>query len=344
MRSARLSSLVFVSMLAVSLSTTIACSSSESGEEVGTSQDAIRALQPGEVLGKIVSGETKTIDYTSTPRFRAVSFFANRGDEVDIWARSTTGDAMLWLAASDYTNVALNDDADATTSDAHIKTKLAKAGQYFIVLRDHFERAAQFSLSLTKRAECDPDEQECPVPLPPATPLVIPAATSEVGTALYAMSASRTAPRLGGYVTPVACPFPETRMGSTVTPYTYVRVENHESTDRRVSLWTSTPSSVALNAPDVLRDTVMTVYAGTVEPQTLSERLACVPGTASVDTCESLVATACLDDHAGFLVDDTIGGNQSIVVPANGTITVYVGSFFARTTDGVFQLNVRAEP
>jgi len=335
-------------MLALTAATTVACSSSEGAEDVGSSQDAIRALQPAELLGKIVSGETKTVDYTATPRFRAFSFFANRGDEVDFWARSTTGDAMLWLAASDNSNVATNDDADATTKDAHIVTKLTKAGQYFIVVRDHFERAAQFSVSFTKRAECDPDEQECPAPLPPATPLVIPAAASEVASALYDLPVARVATRLSSSVYPKACPLTAGLTTASVTPYTYVRVENHEATDRRISLWTSLPSSVDPNGFNRLRDTVMTVYAGAEEPRTDAERLACAPGTWSVDTCVSAIPTACADDFAGFVTDDSVenlaGVDHSIVVPANGTITVYVASYFPRSADSTVQLNVRAEP
>lgn len=323
-----------------------ACSSSPSDDPFGQSEAALRALGPGEILGKLVAGDTKVVDYTPTPRFRAFSFFANRGDEVDVWARSTTGDAMLWLTTADFANVASNDDADVTTSNAHVVQKFTKAGTYFVVVREHFERAAQFTLTFDKRVECDPDERVCDEP---PSPLVIPSVASEVASAVQTLSVSRVAPRLPARMTALPCPLaPDPFTMATSTPATYVRVENREATPRRIALWTSHPVGQTQDDPAFIYDTMMAVYDGGAEPRTDAERLACKAGTWLADTCASALPTACASDLAGFVPDDTFGGtgtaDHTIVVPANGTITVYLASYFTRTKDATVQLNVRAEP
>ncbi len=352
MRNVRFVSPGMTSVVAMFAALAFGCSSTGKTDEVGTSADAIRALQPGEIVGKIANGETKNVAYTSTPRFRAFSFFANRGDEVDVWARSTTGDAMLWLAAADNTNVAVNDDAAPGTVDAHIVQKLTNAGQYFVVLRDYNEQAAQFTVTFAKRGECDPDEQDCdlPPPPPPEAAIVIPEAVAEVSSSVYSLLTGRVAPRLAAAVRPVACPLPLANLSRSVaTPYVYVRVENPSATDKRISLWTSKPEAVEDTSTAFVFDTVLSVYPGTHVPETDAERLACAPGTWASDMCVSSIPTACLDDLAGLVADDsgsvsTDAVDRSVVVPANGAITVYVSTYFPRSNDGSVQLNVRTEP
>jgi hypothetical protein len=125
-----------------------ACSSSRQ-EATGTSEDALRVPSAAEIAGDISYGQTQTVAYTEVPSFRAFRLAGNQGDAIDLWARSTTGgDARAWLVRADGATLARNDDADATTSDAHIVTTLPRTETYFVVLRDANYEDNTFTVSL----------------------------------------------------------------------------------------------------------------------------------------------------------------------------------------------------
>ncbi len=77
------------------------------------------------------------VKYSKTPLYRGVTFTGSVGDPVDIWVRSTVGDAVSWLLDSSYKVVAKNDDASSSTADSHLTATLSKAGTFYVVFRDY---------------------------------------------------------------------------------------------------------------------------------------------------------------------------------------------------------------
>jgi hypothetical protein len=105
-------------------------------------------------VGEVIYGQPLTLAYTRTPRYRSLSFLAPAGDAVDIWVRGgkprpghADPDAMVWLY--DYTGklIAMNDDADDTTLDAHLQATLPESnGFYYIYLRDYDVHSETFTV------------------------------------------------------------------------------------------------------------------------------------------------------------------------------------------------------
>jgi hypothetical protein len=127
----------------------LAACSSVSVDEVETTHDALRVPTADEILGDITYGETHAVAYTEVPSFRAFRLAGKQGDALDVWARSPSGgDAVLWLVRQDGRTLAKNDDADGTTSDAHLVLELPRTETYFIVLRDANYEDNDFEVSL----------------------------------------------------------------------------------------------------------------------------------------------------------------------------------------------------
>ncbi len=127
----------------------IAACSSSAQEPTGSSEDALRVPSAAEIAGDITYGQTQTVAYTEVPSFRAFRLAGKQGDAVDLWVRSTTGgDARAWLVRADGGTLAQNDDADATTSDAHIVATLPRTETYFVVFRDANYEDNTFTVSL----------------------------------------------------------------------------------------------------------------------------------------------------------------------------------------------------
>jgi len=64
-------------------------------------------------------------------------------------------------------------------------------------------------------------------------------------------------------------------------------------------------------------------------------------GTSVVDICTSTTPTACLNDMAGIMADSSTA--PGVVIPAGGSVSVYVARYSDSTQDGTFKLNVRVE-
>jgi hypothetical protein len=96
------------------------------------------------ILGTLAPGDSQTVHYTSPPKYRGFTIHATAGQLVDVWVRSSNGDAMVWLLSGGQI-VAQNDDADGT--DAHIAVAVA-AGSYTVAFRDYYQHAADFTVSL----------------------------------------------------------------------------------------------------------------------------------------------------------------------------------------------------
>jgi hypothetical protein len=101
--------------------------------------------------GRINFGETKTIRYHNPPRYRAVKVTASAGDTLDAWVRSDDGDAVAWITNSAMTILAVNDDADETTSDAHVVATATRAGTYYVIMREYALDDATFRVTLASR-------------------------------------------------------------------------------------------------------------------------------------------------------------------------------------------------
>lgn len=146
-------------------------------EETGqTDESALRALTAEEILGDIAYGETKKVDLTPAPKYRAFSFEGTRGDTIEARVIAEDGtDPILWLTDAAFSTVALSDNPRPTDTNPLIGRTLLKSGTYFLVFREMtFAPRAKFSVSITKTGsvplECDPDGEgfvnpDCAAPL-----------------------------------------------------------------------------------------------------------------------------------------------------------------------------------
>lgn len=103
---------------------------------------------PTAIVGELAFGRSVSVAYTSTPRYRAVSFVAQDGVEVDAWVRSADGDAVAWITDADFKSIAASDDAAPGTHDAHVKVSIARGGRYYIVFRERDYERATLTVSL----------------------------------------------------------------------------------------------------------------------------------------------------------------------------------------------------
>src|SRR4051794_10915620 len=60
------------------------------------------------VAGSLSYGGSGSVLYSSTPRYRGVTFTGKTGDKVDIWVSSSTGDSVAWLTDSAFTTLTYN--------------------------------------------------------------------------------------------------------------------------------------------------------------------------------------------------------------------------------------------
>ncbi|HEX4458946.1 MAG TPA: hypothetical protein VIA18_13310 [Polyangia bacterium] len=120
------------------------------------------------------------------------------GDNVDIWVRSNDGDAVAFLLDSQDNIVAKNDDANATTTDAHISAPLAANGTYYIAFREYSYARASFTVSLAGRGifTCAVDSDCMAVPqascCPNGTKVAINTSEAEAYDVSYACTTTGT--------------------------------------------------------------------------------------------------------------------------------------------------------
>lgn len=103
------------------------------------------------IVGSLDYGQTSaTVRYTKSPKYRAFKFGGNAGDVVDVWVRSTHGDAVAWVLDNDFHVVASNDDADTTTLDAHVHATLPANASitHYVVFRDYGYATHDFTVAL----------------------------------------------------------------------------------------------------------------------------------------------------------------------------------------------------
>ncbi|MBI5547750.1 MAG: hypothetical protein HY901_28035 [Deltaproteobacteria bacterium] len=112
-------------------------------------------VDPSAVMGKIAFGETVTdLPFNCSPTYRAFEFTTTqRNHPIDIWVRSSA-DAKAWVTKSDFAALTSNDNADATTRDAHIVHRVRTPGTYYVVFKEKTCKPAMFSLSLGPTTGC----------------------------------------------------------------------------------------------------------------------------------------------------------------------------------------------
>ncbi len=107
------------------------------------------------VVGALAYGQAPIAVAYHPPALLAFKFGGQRNDRVTISVSSQAGDAVAWLLASDYSVVAMNDDADASTLDSLIQATLPGNTSpnmltYYVVFRDYNYEAATFLVRLSK--------------------------------------------------------------------------------------------------------------------------------------------------------------------------------------------------
>lgn len=153
-----------------------ACGSATGSSTSGSTKEVVEATSSAitvsdrMVVGSLDYGQTSApVAYTNNPRYRAFKFAGAAGDAIDVWVRSQDGDAVAWVLDNDFKSLGYNDDADSTTTDAHVSVTLpANASQtHYIVFREFDQQKATFTVSLkgpSKLLSCNVDADCVTVP------------------------------------------------------------------------------------------------------------------------------------------------------------------------------------
>jgi hypothetical protein len=97
-------------------------------------------MTPEEIVGEIHYGDTVSVAYTSTPRYRAFWFNGVKGDWINVAVKSTTGSINAWV-----TDEAFNVQHRGAIS------ALRKTGKFYIVVREGDLADATLTVALKKR-------------------------------------------------------------------------------------------------------------------------------------------------------------------------------------------------
>lgn len=106
------------------------------------------------IAGSLGYGQTQAVTYSKSPRYRAVKFAGNAGDQVDVWVRSADGDAVAWVLDNGFHVLASNDDADDSTLDARLTLTLPAnaSATHYVVFRDYTLAPSHFTVALAGAA------------------------------------------------------------------------------------------------------------------------------------------------------------------------------------------------
>ncbi len=138
----------------------------------------------------------------------------------------------------------------------------------------------------------------------PSPSMKVPTTVGSVNATVVVLEATQLAPRLSG-----ACP--AATLSTATTAYKYVRLDNPGTRGVKLSVYNSAGAFSKL-------DTVLAAYAGATEPTTEAERKACTVGIG--DTGGSALT--------GQGMDAALTGAKAVVVPAGGSVLVYVGGYY----------------
>ncbi|HRG98617.1 MAG TPA: PPC domain-containing protein [Polyangiaceae bacterium] len=169
----RLRSLFFAALLPLSVAGLGACAFEGAAEEEESADvESDLTASRVHVLGAITPGQTLTAAYTSTPKYWAYSFTAQKGDVVDFWVRSPSGgDPYAYILGPSFATLKSNGNASKSTKDAHVKATLAAAGTYYVAFRDTAFANATLSVEFTGPAAPPVDAGPAPDAAPPAPAL-----------------------------------------------------------------------------------------------------------------------------------------------------------------------------
>jgi hypothetical protein len=70
------------------------------------------------------------------------------GDQIEVTVTSPNGDAVAFVLDENDDVVAVNDDANALTSDSHVVTTLPTSGTYYLAFREYSFAPASFTVAL----------------------------------------------------------------------------------------------------------------------------------------------------------------------------------------------------
>lgn len=140
-------------LLVAAFACTAACSDAASPSELtAVSEDALRALTAGEVVGPLTYGQTSPpVVHDAAPTYRAFTFEGTEGDDVQIDVRAEGADARAWLLAPSFRTLARNDNASPDTRDARIAARLTQTGRHYIAFRETNYEEATFTVTLVRR-------------------------------------------------------------------------------------------------------------------------------------------------------------------------------------------------
>lgn len=118
--------------------------------ESESTEDELRSFRAGELLGKIAYGETKTVDHSATPTYRAYAFDAAKNDEIEITVSAAGHDAVVWLLGAANQSLA-KVNAFRDTRAESVVYKATKTGRLHIAFREADYERATFTVSLAKK-------------------------------------------------------------------------------------------------------------------------------------------------------------------------------------------------
>ncbi len=118
-----------------------------------TQAEELRTITALERVGDLAFGESKSVPYSDRPLYRALRVTAAKGDLLDVTVAGNGLDPKVWiLRAADSRTLALNNDADASTHDAHVELVAPFAGDYLVVFREMNREDGSLTVSLAARA------------------------------------------------------------------------------------------------------------------------------------------------------------------------------------------------
>ena len=137
-----------------------ACSTAPADDASSSTDDALRALAPEDVLGEINSGVTRVIERAPTPDSRAFYCYGDRGDQVQLTATAIDAtDPIMWFLDADFNTIARNADTRPTDNSSIISGQyLPKTGKYYVVVREtNHAPQAKFAVSVRKLGTLPPE-------------------------------------------------------------------------------------------------------------------------------------------------------------------------------------------
>ncbi len=109
--------------------------------------DTFTKVGKADAIAPLSYGAT-TKSVTTRGDYGWYKFDGHAGDEVDVTVRSPNGDAVAFVLDGNDDVVAVNDDADALTTDSHVVTTLPADGTYYIAFREYSFAPASFTVTL----------------------------------------------------------------------------------------------------------------------------------------------------------------------------------------------------